>query len=130
MLHYVHFVNGRKKLLIIYFQSGEYSKTLWSEIQNWLKGDLPNINSRDVVLGFVLRLFCGRMKNVLLLLYKRFIYIKRLSNKPVRFERFKVYIESMMKVEEKIASKSNKLPQHFQKWDLLGGRLYCGMDRT
>ena len=124
------FCQREEEIINHLFPECEYSKTLWSEIQNWLKGDLPNINSRDVVLGFVLRLFCGRMENVLLLLYKRFIYIKRLSNKPVRFERFKVKIESIMKVEEKIASKSNKLPQHFQKWDLLGGRLYCGMDRT
>ena len=61
-------------------------------------------------------------------------YINRLSNKSVRFERFKVYIQGIMKIEEKIASKNNKkieekiasknnkLPQHFQKWDLLGGR--------
>ena len=32
-----------------------------------------------------------------------------------------------MKIEEKIALKNNKLPQNFQKWDLLGGR---GMERT
>ena len=37
------------------FLECEYSKTLWSDIQNWLEDDLPNINSRDVVLGFVER---------------------------------------------------------------------------
>ena len=104
------------------FLECEYSKTLWSDIQNWLEGDLPNINSWDVVLGFVERQFFGRMENFLLLLYKRFIYISRLSNKSVKFEGFKVYIKGIMKIEEKIVSKNNKLPQHFQKWDLLGGR--------
>ena len=55
------------------FPECEYSKTLWSDIQNWLEGDLSNINSRDVVLGFLERQFYGRMENFLLLLYKRFI---------------------------------------------------------
>ena len=93
-------------------------------MQNWLEGDLPNINSRDVVPGFVERQFYGRMENFLLLLYTRFIYINRLSSKSVRFEGFKVYIKGIMKIEEKIASnsKNNKLSQHFQKGDLLGGR--------
>ena len=106
------------------FLECEYSITLWSDIQNWLEGDLPNINSQDVVVGFVERQFYGKMENFLLLLYKSFIYINRLSNKSVRFEGFKVYIKGIMKIEEKIASKNNKLPQHFQKWDLLGGRFY------
>ena len=75
-----------------------------------------------MVLGFVERQFYGRMENFLLLLHKRLIYISRLSNKSVRFEGFKVYIKGIMKIEEKIASKNNKLPQHFQKCDLLGGR--------
>ena len=93
----------------------EYSKTLWNDIQNWLEGDLPNIKSQSVVLGFVERQFYGRMENFLLLLYKIFIYINKLSNKSVRFEGFKVYIKDIMKIEEKIASKNNKLTQHFQK---------------
>ena len=103
------------------FLECEYSKTLWSDIQNWLEGDLPNINSQDVVLGFVERQFYGRMETFLLLLYKRFIYINRLSIKSVRCEGFKVHIKGIMKIEEKLASKNNKLPQHFQKWDLLRG---------
>ena len=61
-------------------------------------------------------------RTFLLLLYKRFIYINRLSNKSVRFEGFKVYIKGIMKIEEKIASKNNKLPQHVQKWDFLCGQ--------
>ena len=76
------------------FLECQYSKTLWSDIQNWLVGGLPNVNSRDVVLGFVERQFYGTMENFLLLLYKRFIYINRLSNKSVRFEGFKVYIKA------------------------------------
>ena len=104
------------------FLECECSKTLWSDIQNWLEGDLRNINSRDVVLGFVERQFYVRMENFSLLRYKGLIYINRLSNKSVRFEGFKVYIKGIMKIEEKIASKNNKLPQHFQKWDLLRGR--------
>ena len=75
-----------------------------------------------MVLGLVERQLYGRMENILLLLYKRLIYINRLSNKSVRFEGFEVCIKGIMKIEEKIASKNNKLPQHFQKWDLLGGR--------
>ena len=92
------------------FLECEYSKTLWSDIQNWLEDDLPNISSRDVVLGFVGGQFYGRMENFLLLLYKRFIYVNRFSNKSFKFEGFKVYIKGIMKIEEKTASKNNKLP--------------------
>ena len=83
-----------------------------------------------MVLGFVERQFYGRMENFLLLLYKRFIYVNRLSNKSVKFEGFKVYIKGIMTIEEKMASKNNKLPQHFQTWDLLRGRFQYGIDGT
>ena len=78
------------------FLECDYSKTLWSDIQNWLEGDLANINSRNVVLGFVERQFYDRMENFLLLLYKRFIDINRLSNKFARFDGFEVYIKGIM----------------------------------
>ena len=52
----------------------ECQYSLWSDIQNWLEGGLPNVNSRDVVLGFVKRQFYGRIDNFLLLLYKK-IYL-------------------------------------------------------
>ena len=79
------------------FLECEYSKTLGNDIQNWLEGDLPNINSQNVVLVFMERQFYGRMDSFLLLMYKRFIYINRLSNKSVRFEpieEFKVSSQS------------------------------------
>ena len=65
--------------------------------------------------------FSCKIGNFVLLQYKRFIYIDRLSKKSIRVKGFKVYIKGILKIEEKIASKNSKLFQHFQKWDLLKG---------
>ena len=45
------------------FLECEYSKSLWNDTQNWLEADLPNIDSLNVVLGFVERQLCGRTEN-------------------------------------------------------------------
>ena len=109
------FCQREKETVNHIFLECEHSKSLWNDTQNWLEGDLPNINSLNVVLGFVERQFYGRTENFLLLLCKRFTDFNRFSNKCVRFEGFKVSIKGIMKIEQKIASKNNKLPQHFQK---------------
>ena len=59
-----------------------------------------------MVLGFAERQFCGKMENVLLLLYQRFMYTNRLLANLSGLKDLKsIYIKGIMNIEKKVASK-------------------------
>ena len=35
------------------FLSCEYSKRLWKNVRDWVNKDLPNLNPKNVIIGFV-----------------------------------------------------------------------------
>ena len=55
--------------------------------------------------------------NHILLLFKRYIYLRKLENKSVHFVSFKFFTRTIMKVEEKISERKGTLVLHYQKWD-------------
>lgn len=54
--------------------------------------------------------------NNILLLYKRYIYNCKLSNKIVNLLGFKSFLTNIIEVEKQIAAKKNKIDSHFMKW--------------
>ena len=103
------------------FLSCEYSKRLWKNVRDWVnkEQDLANLNPKNVIIGFVKDNSSSVVKNLLLLRYKRYICNNKISKSPLRFDGFKMFVKYVMKIEEKIALKSKRLNQHFQKWNFL-----------
>ena len=103
------------------FLSCEYSKRLWKNVKNWVnkEQDLPNLNPKNVVIRFVEDNSGSVVKNLLLLLYKRYICNNRISKSALSFDGFKMFVKCVMKIEEKIALRNKRLSQHCQKWDFL-----------
>ena len=103
------------------FLSCEYSKRLWKNVRDWVnkEQDLPNLNPKNVIIGFVEDNSGSVAKNFLLLLYKRYIYNNKISKSPLRFDGFKMFVKYVMEIEEKIALKNKRLSQHFQNWNFL-----------
>ena len=58
--------------------------------------------------------------NRMLLLFKRYIYLRKLEGKSVHFVGFKFFTKTIMKVEEKISERKGTLTLHCQKWDAVG----------
>ena len=102
------------------FLSSEYSKRLWNNVRDWVnkEQDLPNLNPKNVIIGFVEDNSGSVVKNLLLLLYKRYIYNNKISKSPLRSDGFKMFVKYVMKIK-KIALISKRLSQHFQKWNFL-----------
>ena len=90
-------------------------------MRDWVSKEqgLPNLNAKNVIIGFVEDNSDSVVKNLLLLLYKRYTYNNKLSKSPLSFHRFKMLVKCVMKIEEKIALKNKRLSQHFEKWDFL-----------
>ena len=103
------------------FLSCEYSKRLWKNVKDWVnkEQDLPNLNPKNVVIGFVEDNSGSVVKNLLLLLYKRYICNNKISKATLSYDGFKMFVKCVMKIEEKIALRNKRLSQHFQKWDFL-----------
>ena len=63
------------------FLSCECSERLWNNVRDWLdkEQDLPNLHPKNVIIGSVEDNSGIVVKNLLLLLYKRYIYDKKKS---------------------------------------------------
>ena len=61
------------------------------------KQDLPNLNPKNVIIGFVEDNSGSVVKNLLLLLYKRYIYNNKISKSPLRFDGFKMFVKCVTK---------------------------------
>ena len=79
-------------------------KALWSSIQNLFKEtiDLPCLSHDLAVVGFLKEQNDGLFAiNHIILLFKRFLFIKRSSPYLVNIHAFKLYVQHFEKVEQK-----------------------------
>ena len=78
-------------------------------MRDWVntEQDLPNLNPKNVTVGFVEDNSGSIVKNLLLLLYKQYIYNNKISKSPLRFDGFKIFVKCDMKIE-KIALKNKQ----------------------
>ena len=77
-------------------------------MRDWVneEQDLPNLNPNNVIIGFVENNSDSVVKNLLLLLYKWYVYNSKISKSPLKFDGFKMFVKHVMKIEEKIALKN------------------------
>ena len=89
------------------FLECSYSSNLGRELQKSLspKLSLPNLNVKHLMVGFIENKSTQIIVNHILLLFKRYIYLRKLQNKSVHFVGFKFFTRTIMKVEEKYLRK-------------------------
>ena len=75
------------------------------------------MNVKNLTVGFMENKSTQIIVNHILLLFKRYIYLRKLENKSVHFVGFKFFTRTIMKVEEKISGRKGTLALHNQKWD-------------
>ena len=101
------------------FLECSYSSNLWRELQRSLspKLSLPNLNAKNLTVGFMENKSTQIIVNHIPLLFKSYIYLRKLENKSVHFVGFKFFTRTIMKVEEKISGSNGTPALHYQKWD-------------
>ena len=57
--------------------------------------------------------------NHIILLFKKFLYVNKDSPTKLNSVSLKHYINTFERIEQKIASKKDKLKLHFEKWDCI-----------
>ena len=68
-------------------------------MRDWVnkEQDLPNLNLKNIIIGFVEDNSGSVVKNFSLLLYKRYIYnINKISKSPLMFDGFKIFVKVPM----------------------------------
>ena len=100
-----------------------FSTRLWAETQRWCSPAIarPQLTEKIVYLGWFSNSPQTILINLILLLYKYFLYCKRNERINVNFNAFKFYIRYIVKIEESTAKRKNNLKAHFSKWDPLKG---------
>ena len=64
-------------------------------MRDWVNKNLPNLNPKNVIIGFVEDNSGGVVKNLLLLLYRWYIYNNKISMSPLRFDGFKTFVNPL-----------------------------------
>ena len=104
------------------------TRSLWRQLCTWLANQnvmLPsNLEPQTTILG----LWNEPMQDLILinhviLMFKRYIYLKKKETTGPTFFGLKVHIKSMETIERKIASQREKLDFHHKKWDKLAHAL-------
>ena len=92
---------------------------LWTDIKQSLIPHLalPNLNAKNRIFGFIDNDSFSVVENHILLLYKRYIYDRRLNKRSTNFLGFENLISIIKQIEEKISRKRNTMAKHFQKWE-------------
>ena len=106
--------------ILHFFCHCSITQNLWTQMQNWLSNilDIPELTSKIVILG---KCLCQSATDILInhiiLMFKKFLYARRISTTQVAFVALKHYIPYTQKIEQTIARKNGKLTLHFKKWD-------------
>ena len=110
--------------IIHLFTSCRVTLTLWEQLHSWISGTdicLPeSMDPQKIILGaknaktpdFVII-------NHIILLFKRYIYLKRQDNNCITIFGIKHFIKYIERIEHKIAFNRDKLDTHYKKWDKL-----------
>ena len=96
------------------------TRQLWCSLSGWLQG-MPSLPLLEQVAGILgcwdLENEANILLNHLILLFKYFVYRFKKTNTFVNLYHLQHFILSVQKVEQKIASRNNRLTQHCSKWD-------------
>ena len=96
------------------------TKKLWKRLQSWTKDVLPCLETQMMIVGF-----WDNKKteyiiiNHIILIFKRYIYLKKQNEIAPSLSGLKAFIKSIEKTERLIATQKEKLDFHYTKWNIL-----------
>ena len=101
------------------FLSCTVSQGLWDEITKWSSSCilLPKLTEQIIYLGWFQDSSHNILINYIILLFKKFIYIRKESKSQINMQDFKHFLKSIINVEKVIENKRKKLDDHFKKWN-------------
>ena len=93
---------------------------IWKHLKAWTNGymNLPEINPESMLLGiWQEQSHDFALKNHLLLMFKRYIYLNKDSKNGLSISGLKAFIKSIENTERYIAQERDKLECHCKKWN-------------
>ena len=88
--------------------------TLLLDLRNWHSSTRIHGPTDDHI-----RSMERKVTNHIILLFKRYIYLKRLDSHCINISGIKNFIKPIERIEHKVAFKRDKLDTHYKKWDEL-----------
>ena len=122
------FCNQASESVLHLFCTCTNTRNLWRQLCAWLADQnvmLPsNLEPQTAILGSWNEPIQDlTLINHIILMFKRYIYLKRKETTGPTFFGLKVYIKNMETIERKIASRREKLDFHHKEWDKLAHAL-------
>ena len=101
------------------FLSCTVSQGLSDEITKWSSSCilLPKLTEQIIYLGWFQDSSHNILINHIILLFKKFIHIRKESKFQINMQGFKHFLKSIINVEKVIPNKRKKLDYHFKKWN-------------
>ena len=101
------------------FLSCTVSQGLWDEIAEWSSSCifLPKLTEQIIYLGWFQDSSQNIFINHIILLLKKFIYIRKESKSQINIQGFKHFLKSIINVEKSLQTRGKKLDYHFEKWN-------------
>ena len=97
------------------------SSQLWKEIQGEFYPYLilPNLDIKLILFGILHDQDQQKVKNHIILSFKKFLYENRLCPDKINVHAFKSHLTRIIQIEYFIAKKNSTLEKHFKKWERL-----------
>ena len=96
------------------------TQRLWHQLRSWLYKviSFPTLEPKTVTLGLPSETTSNYILiNHIILLFKRFVFVKRKEKKHIGFNGLKAFIKNVENTENQIASRKQKADIHYKKWN-------------
>ena len=96
------------------------TQRLWDQLRSWLYEAIPFpiLEPKTVISGLLSETTSNYILiNHIILLFKRFIFLKRKERKHVGFNGLKAFIKNVENTENQIASRKQKVDIHYKTWN-------------
>ena len=112
-----------KESVLHLFCTCSVTHSLWAQFCVWASNAnislASDLDPHYCILGMYRELQDQVIVNHMILLFKRYIYLKRGDKTAPNLTGLKAYIKGIEKLERNIASENKKLDYHYKKWDKL-----------
>ena len=98
------------------FKQCQCVKGLWTQVERWINVNIPAMNKLDFILNRI-KDNPRHVENMIIVAGKMFTYQCKCKQESPSYQKFKIWIENLYEIENKIARRNNKLDIHDLKWN-------------